>query len=401
MARYIVLCDTCGKDMDFNTWGGNSRDRQWRADHFSHECNECKQNRLTIENKKNVEKNKEEGLPPLLGSEKQIAWAETIRAKILSNVNDFIKKAEVVYKELSNNQDITKRVVMKIMMNEDFNLHNRDCLMENDIESINFKITKLFENTLSSFWIDNRGKELYEFLENIEDEKVEVQKNLEKQLQKEAELEATIRPKEPITETIATISLIDNKKISISFPEKNEEFRLLVKDFGYSWSGSSWDRDILYRNGSVEDRVVNIGNTLLENGFIIRIFDEELRQRAINGVYEPEHTRWIQDYKGKFSIRWKKHFENFYREAKKIPTAIWDNPTVDVRAEQFEAVEDFANEYNFKFTPKAKELLDKAKETKQSQLIPTLIKGESPKKAIEQERDFSVKEGEIDETLLD
>lgn len=126
-----------------------------------------------------------------------------------------------------------------------------------------------------------------------------------------------------------------------------------------------------------------------------------MRQKAIEGIYEPEHTRWIQEYKGKFSIRWKRYFEDFYEEARKIPTSKWDNPTVDVKSEQFEAVEDFANEYDFRFTPKAQELLEQVKRAKEAQLIPKIKKGKEPKKAIVKEKNFELKEGNIDETLLD
>ena len=138
MARYTVQCDICSQDMDFHTFGGNSRDRQWRADHWSHECDECKRKRIALENEKNAEKNREEGLPALVGSEKQIAWAETIRAGFIADANIFIQKSEKVYKALSDkNEKITKREVMKVMMSEDFNLHNRTFIFENNIETIN------------------------------------------------------------------------------------------------------------------------------------------------------------------------------------------------------------------------------------------------------------------------
>ncbi|SFV54941.1 hypothetical protein MNB_SV-12-34 [hydrothermal vent metagenome] len=123
-------------------------------------------------------------------------------------------------------------------------------------------------------------------------------------------------------------------------------------------------------------------------GFIVRIFDEELRQKAIDGLYEPEHTRWIKFYKGKFSIKWKRYAEDFYAEARKIPTSKWDNPTVDVRAEQFEAVLDFANEYDFRFTPKAQKLLEEKK-------------GKESTKVSVTEKDFTPSEASIDVSLID
>ena len=398
MARYTVQCDTCGSDMDFNTFGGNSRDRQWRADHFTHECDECKQKRVALENEKNAEKNKEEGLPQLIGSEKQIAWAETLRAKIVNASGEFMENAEKFYALL--NEDTSP-----VEVGFEIGVHDMDILdfleEANSIENINYKIAKLLENASSSFWIDNRGQEIVDLLEDIPSEEIAVQENLELGMQKEAEIEATVRPSEPVTETIATITIVNEKKISISFPEKREDFRLLVKGNGFSWGGGAWERNIIYRNGNIGDRVADIGNQLLQNGFIIRIFDEELRQRVIEGIYEPEHTRWVQHYKGKFSIRWKRGEEDFYHQARAIPTSIWDNPTVDVKSEQFEAVLDFANEYDFRFTPKAQELLEEAQKAKESQLVPIIKKGAESKKAEPKERSFEPKEAQIDETLLD
>jgi len=359
MARYVVKCDTCGQSMDFHTWGGNSRDRQWRADHWSHECDECKQKRVSQINEKNAEKNREEGLPLLVGSEKQIAWAETIRASFVQASSNLVVDS-----------------------------------------STNYKITKLFKNTSASFWIDRRGRELNKLLEEIEDEEVEIKKDLEQKLQKEAELEATIRPETALSETVAYI-FAEDEKICIEFPEKREDFRTLVKAHGFSWGNARWYRKLSITTGSKEDRISEIGNLLLIEGFIVRIFDEELRKKAIEGIYEPEHTRWIRTYKGKFSIKWKRYYEDFYAEARKIPTSKWDNPTVDVKSEQFEAVEDFANEYDFRFTPKALELLEEAKAFKKAQLIPSLKKGKESIKVTSTEKDFTPKEGEIDATLLD
>jgi len=400
MARYTVACDTCGLDMDFVTFGGNSRDRQWRADHWSHECDECKQKRITAENEKNAVKNREDGLPVLVGSEKQIAWAETIRSKFLDISSKVMENIGSIYEVI----DEVSRIKIKGIIFKNPNLKheiNVDFVFQNNIEQINYKLTKLFENQSSSFWIDRRGRELHQLLEEIEDEEIVVQKDIEKNLQKEAELEATVRPSEPITETIATISIISDEKISISFPEKREDFRLLVKEHRYSWSGGAWERKIGYISGNITDRVANIGNILLDAGFIVRIFDQELRQKAIDGIYEPEHTRWIQLYKGKFSIRWRRYHEDFYEEARKIPTSKWDNPTVDVKSEQFEAVLDFANEYDFRFTSKAQELLEKAKRAKEAQLIPEVKKGKESTKVKLKERDFTVEEVEVDEAFLD
>ena len=376
MARYTVACDTCSSDMYFHTCGGNSRDRQWRADHWSHECDECKQKRVSVENEKNAEKNREEGLVLLTGSEKQVAWAETIRASFAKKADELMENAQKFHKLL-------------------------EFMEQNTPDKINYKIKRFFENESASFWIDRRGNDIISFLEEIETEEVLNFKNLEKQLQKEAELEATIRPEVAVSETVAYIFLESDEKICIEFPEKRDDFRTLVKFHGFSWGNGRWYRKLSSTTGIKEDRVSEMGNLLLTEGFVIRVFDEELRQKAIDGIYEPEHTRWIKFYKGKYSIKWKRGAEDFYEEARRIPTSVWNRPTVDVKAEQFEIIEDFANEYDFKFTPKAKELLEEARKAKEETLVPKVKKGMESTKAKVVEKDFTPKEGEVDETLLD
>ena len=404
MARLTVQCDTCGSDMDFNTFGGNSRDRQWRADHFNHECNECKIKRVTLENEKNAERNREEGLPLLIGSEKQIAWAETIRATFIQKAEELMENAQKFYELLENSiEEDRKALAVTIMIDLgiiDPNLLN--FFEENTLNKINFKITKFFENNSASFWIDRRGNDIIDFLEEIQSEEVMASKDLEAQLQKEAELEATIRPEIALSETVAYIFAENEEKLCIEFPEKRDDFRTLVKAHGFSWGNGRWYRKLSVITGTKEDRIAEMGNLLLTEGFVVRIFDEELRARAIEGIYEPEHTRWVKVYKGKFSIKWKRYTEDFYEEARKIPTSKWDNPTVDVKSEQFEAVEDFTNEYDFRFTPKAEELLEEARATKEAQLIPTVKKGKDSTKAPVVEKDFTPQEdGKIDATLLD
>jgi len=405
MARYTVLCDTCGQEMDFHTWGGNSRDRQWRADHWSHECSECKQKRVALENEKNAEKNRAMGLPTLVGSEKQIAWAETIRAGFIKSsslfMEDVIKFYPLFNDELKRTGKKAFRVAHKVARDMNLNRFDVDFVIENSIQTIDYKITTLLNEKSASFWIENRGRELFQLLEAIEDEDIEIQKELEQKLQKEAEIEATVRPLVALSETVAYIFAEGDDKICVEFPEKREDFRTLVKGQGFSWGNGRWYRKLSITTGTKEDRIANIGNTLLLGGFVIRIFDEELRQKAIDGEYEPEHTRWILNYKGRFSIKWKRYYEDFYQEARKIPTSKWDNPTVKVKSEQFEAVLDFANEYDFRFTPKAQELLEEARAIKEAQLIPQVTKGEEPKRVEIVKKDFTPKEGVIDSSLLD
>ena len=90
-------------------------------------------------------------------------------------------------------------------------------------------------------------------------------------------------------------------------------------------------------------------------GFCVRIFDEDLKNMAINGSYRDEQTRWITkrisgEYTGWFAIRWHRYRENFYREVKRIAGSRWSSPNVVVPPEHFEEVLDFAEMYGFELS---------------------------------------------------
>jgi virulence-associated protein VapD len=264
-------------------------------------------------------------------------------------------------------------------------------------------------NPKASFWIDNRGEFFYglvDLLIAIPTEVQKVQKSIEEDMQKEAELEATVRTEIATSETVAIISVEKLTKITVTFDEKRDDFRKIIKGHGFSWGDGHWYRNINAINGSVADRVAEVGNALLVENFIIRIFDEELRTKAVEGIYEPEHTRWIQKrtsgkYKGCFALVWKRYHEDFYEVAQKIPTSKWSNPSVVVRPEQFEAVLDFANEYDFRLSQGALELVEESGRAKEAQLVPMVKKGADAKSANVKQRDFNIHSVDIDDELVD
>lgn len=77
-----------------------------------------------------------------------------------------------------------------------------------------------------------------------------------------------VRPQSPITETIAKIQ-IDGDVLRVIFPERIEKFRQTLKSKDFQWGGASWHREIGMKAGKIEDRAAEIGNLLLNEGFII------------------------------------------------------------------------------------------------------------------------------------
>ena len=84
MAKSGIQCADCGEPM--TVWGSNRSDADRRArwhEKNSAVCTECEIKQRTAESQSNAEANRTAGLPTLVGSEKQVAWAKTLRFKLL------------------------------------------------------------------------------------------------------------------------------------------------------------------------------------------------------------------------------------------------------------------------------------------------------------------------------
>lgn len=351
MAKYTVECPDCGTSYTVQLYGPN-KDRQWRLDNFDWTCDDCKQKARDEENAKAAAVNADAGLPSLTGTEKQIAWAETIRKQKIVSLKD----------ELAHYSSPASYLRIR---SEDFNQSRYEIALKN-----------LQHKNQSLWWIDNRdtrGAILLRQEYDVTEKPLPIkEQEIAKKAEAEAKAEATIRPEKPITETVAEIHILE-KFIEVSFPEKREDFRQLVRfGLGYSWDKekSRWIKIIGMKTGSAPDRAAELGNKLLAAGFSIRIFDTDLRAKAIAGKYESECHRWIMkrikgDYAGWFSISWPRE-EDFYKAAKKLPGSRYDKPDIVVPSEQFEQVLDFAEMYEFNLSPGAQEAAEAARKIKEA-----------------------------------
>ena len=348
MAKYNVT-RACGHDEVVNLVGRH-RDREWRLENVepSKLCYDCYQQKLAEErereNREAAEAAKDMNLPALTGTEKQVAWAETIRQQLLADLDTFIYR--------STRGEVNPQLL-------------------GALEQIKSK-------TEARWWIDRRGMDMsHEFRRMLEDMTKEAKVAMlqpPKEVIMEAKAEATVRPENPKTETVAEIRVLDNA-VEIDFPEKRDDFREFVKkQFNMKWSGSFWRRKLSARNGASEDRAAEAGHRLLADGFIVRIYDAAIRARAVAGEYEPECTRWIMvrnaeaKYPGHFAISWGRE-DDFYKAAKRLPGARWDKPSVVVPSEQFAEVLDFAEIYGFRLSEAAQEVAEAARQAKESVLV--------------------------------
>ncbi len=332
----------CGHEGRVNIIGP-TKDRQWKADRqFAGLCPECweveKQRRFDEANAKAAAEAAEMELPKLTGSEKQIAWANTIR-------QDAIKKFERLVE-----------INTKYISDEEIQLLH---LLWDRI---------LIKQSSAKYWIDNmRGITTSDVEDEIRNEKAIYEKEqtdaeVPETIKEEALEDMTMRPSEPVTCLVAEIRVKENL-ITAKLPEKDEDFRLLVKGLGYVWNNGHWARGTGIRNGTPLDRATELGVKLLAAGFPIRVYNDALQEKILAADYEPECSRWIMKNldTGAFIVKWDRKEEDFYKESKKLPGASWMSGNgMLVPREAFREVLDFSDRYQFKLSQGAKELIAEA-----------------------------------------
>ncbi|WP_039241244.1 hypothetical protein [Clostridium botulinum] len=379
---------SCGHEGRVNITGP-TKNRQYLADRkFTGMCEDCWEEHLQAErerkNKEAEEKAMEMELPELEGTEKQIAWANTLRQKLIDKFDsileqtgkriflkthleeDYERKVEELQKiERLLQGAIEKDIQQKIERYENKieNIKESICELEKERvkkEDIVLILNYILNNFRSSeFFIDNRQKEVHELVGKYKkealktDEEKLIEKH-EKDLEEELKKEATVYPENRITD--AVVILEKDGDILKAIFEKNEKFREIVKFHCLSWKGNCWRRYIGFKNGKIEDRMAELGNALLAEGFPIRIMDKNIREMAINRTFELEQYNWVDCIeKGILIIQWLGYSKKLYEIAKKLPGARWNNNlgVFNIKTEHIQEVEEFARLYNFKFTDRA------------------------------------------------
>lgn len=132
MAWYEVKCNECGKEFRVQLMG-KVRDREWKLEHWTWVCEECKTKKKEDEAQKAAEKSKEMQLPELVGSEKQIKWALQIRLQAIKEMEKQIEAQKALER-----------------LNPEGNPEREEYLMRLGFDDI------LKNETKASWWIDHR-----------------------------------------------------------------------------------------------------------------------------------------------------------------------------------------------------------------------------------------------------
>lgn len=321
---------------------GPLKDREWRKEReFSKLCPDCwkieLEERKERENREAAEMAKEMELPELSGSPKQIAWANTLRQRL---IEQFEALTETDFRSLSRRYrlEIDEEAAKRILY---FILENRT--------SAKYFIESRYD---IDWLIFTEYKPAMKTEEDVERERAE------KELEEQIRAEASLFPEERKTDAVAEIHIVESG-VSVT-SEWHESFPPLLRSLNYRWDGKQWHRLIDETTGSAEDRAAELGNRLLNAGFPIRIFDEKVRQMAVDGTFVPEQKRWILKVKGeeRFAISWTDG-SDLYRKARSLPGSRWARPYVLVSVEHASEVEEFAELYGFRFGREALRMIER------------------------------------------
>ena len=337
---------SCGHEGKVNI-AGPTKDREWKKDkHFSGLCPECYRRALeqtrAAENAAAEKAAEEMDLPELSGSPKQKTWANTIRVNIIEKFSDVVR-------DFRNSEKTKARIYV--------DGHSVTVTLD-DMDKM---IDILIQKTESRFWIDRRGQRIDSFFDEMYKELTnpKIPDEVNEEIIAE-EVALTVEPDQKEEEGIVKISS-KNRSIQAEY-KKSEKFREIVKSFGYTWDGC-WNKKITDYTGPEKDRIAELGNKLLANGFTVQFPDSQTRDMAISGSFSPECKRWVK-YNAeneKLAISWKGYNDDIYQDARKLSGAKWNNGTMLVPVEYFAEVMDFAETMGFMVSERAKTEIERFK----------------------------------------
>ena len=343
---------------------------------FEYDCPDCRMKELEESRKGDAQKALDEaekiGLAELVGSEKQVAWALTIRSDLIKDCENIDK---VFCGENIESFRYAKRICNDKQFKRLFDYFHDHCsdeekkiIEEETIIQIKNNLIHalsvlLDTETSAKFYIDNRyllSRSVRWGLPIVLNHYAKkTEKELfESKMKEEIERESTVLPEE-FNDVILTISTND-KEIMVEMP-KDEKARLIVKSFGYRWIDYKWKKRITEFTENTEDRIVELSIEFLRNHFGVRLdlndYEKILNKIKSNDFIE-ETTRWIKRYDDyRLIIVWHGMNSDLYQKAMSIKSSTW-NDGVIVPISQYKKVIDFAEIEGFKFSEQVQLMID-------------------------------------------
>lgn len=308
------------------------------------------------------------GLPALTGSDKQVAWATTLRGKMVEKLDELVAYATKFAAE-----------------------HAAESSVQQQFDQIKVGSDLIRAKVVASWWIDNRLTDSRGLITALLPEitailaaRVTAAATPEEAAQEQAaQEEALLKPAVTLaSKHVAEITHKDNA-ISVTFPLFNDALRDAMHALGYKWVSPHWSKALSYRTGDPTDRMAEAASTLLAAGFMVRLHDVQARDKTVSGQYQTEQRRWVGkgvagQYIGWYAIQWPKS-DDLYAPAKRLLGARYKDGTIYVPPGSADEVLDFAQQYGFLLSPGATELAEANRAALARGVVVTAVK--KPKQA--------------------
>jgi hypothetical protein len=362
---------------------GPGRDRSRRAEWMAGNlCSECYQAELQRQRAEEAEQAKEQaqraGLPDLTGSEKQVEWAERLRAAFVGV--EAATQSTIVYQAIQGGHPDDEALSEALLQR--FGGDQQAACNACDEAVLPLFWEAVASQTSAAWWIDNRHylngalaklvdpQRVYQLLWALAKGKDPAQVDAERQVRAEAqrrlaleaEAEATLRPEQPLSPLVARIDAPQGR-IEVRYPERSDTLREVVKRLGYSWQSDCWARSVpKWEQDHQSDRIVEVAHKLLLTGFPVRVWDPELRRRVLAAEYRPDTGRKIlrqKDARGRHCFGLYFEYDpQLNAAADRLPACRWnaEKRCRLVPAEAHEEVLDFAQRHGFLVAPGARAL---------------------------------------------
>lgn len=379
--KYTVTF-SCGHTAEVELFGKSS-DREWKLQKMAEGlCPDCYKAQKEAERKAAseaaAEEAKKQGFAELKGSEKQIAWAETIRAK-------FMSKLEALGKEL-NEQD--KHLRIKATWNDEqkarhemvFRLVDMMGRAYAHIDSARIIIddrdadpASVLRKAMVEVQAVKDGRETLDSIRAAFGAVVAatVEEYLKAEGAPEVEAEepedVTVEPTEKKHATLATVSVGKNdegRPVVHVTSDKDADLIEVVKAHGYRWNGGvrRWYFPVGAKDGAASDRAAEIANALLTEGFPVRM-PKSIKDAAVAGTFDPRTTRWVSTRvtdPDHVYLSWPRDDNEELRDASRGLhglTYMGETHEWRVPVSAYAEIRDFARLYGFKLTPGAEKAL--------------------------------------------
>lgn len=362
---------------------GKSSDREWKLQRMAEGlCADCYRAQQEAERKAAseaaAEEAKKQGFSELKGSEKQVAWAETIRAKFFKQLDELVEKMHQQDQlarikagwddEQKARHDMVFRVV-DAMSKAYAHIDSAKAIIDSRYSDPMSNMQK----TVSEIQAVKDGRETIESIRDAFGAVVAatVEEYLKAEGSPEAETEepedVTVEPTEKKHTTLATVSVGKNdegRPVVHVTSDKDADLIAVVKAHGYRWNGGRqrWYFPVGAKDGAASDRAAEIANALLTEGFPVRM-PKDIKDKAIAGTFDPRATRWVSAIPtdpDHVYLSWPRDDNDELRDASRGLhglTYMGETHEWRVPVTAYAEIRDFAGLYGFKLTPGADKVL--------------------------------------------